>query len=211
MFSPSIVTDDTICPPFSRVELWLHCLPDTHETERFFPEKEVNFNLYAHPLRQQWAAHRLTLDVPQAFCVQDLGLTRITGIYKPEVSDGRACYEFRMEKDETTIGLITTLPPCSYEASQRAPILTFWALYDLLLPTFYLLAAGMQWPPNCPIGTSNQATLHCPQLQEVATSAEWSIGSQTIPIAPAGWKRQLRIIQQSRSRMDLAWIEQHYN
>ena len=208
IFSPSIASVETSCLPFSRVDLWLHCIPDQHETERFFPKKEVNVNLWAHPLRQEWAAHRLALDAPQASFIQQLGITHVTGIYIPDESTGRACYEFRMEKNETTLGRITTLPPGSFESSLRKPILTYWALYDLLLPTFYLLAAGMQWPQNHAMGASNQDSLHCPQLQEVATSAEWTIGSVAIPAAPAGWKRQVRVIQQSRSRMDLAWIDQ---
>ena len=96
--------------------------------------------------------------------------------------------------------------PSTEDPFQCFQCITPWALYDALLPAYYVLSRALRWPSSC-VTPEEWLGMFCPELDTYNFSNRWdnSLGCNLFAIPGANF--HLRLAPQSPSRMDLAWVD----
>ena len=180
---------------------------DNRVKERFFPEVGSCRHLSEHPQQSGWYVRRLLLHgVLDTFRAQ-AWLDHVTADFHLVGRHGQLSelsYHFRNDQD-IDIARINITPSVTEDPSRSFQLATTWALQDALLPSYYLLSQALHWP-NAYTGAS-----YCQTLDRFNASPNWKVGTPTGPYELPGTTLRLRVVPQTSTRLDLAWVRPTVN
>ena len=182
-------------------------LCDKDEWEQYFPFFRPCSCYTLHIQCDRWYCHRLELETfPFGEFADTCSLSHITAQAYPAGGPSPLEFTFHFFGKE---GLVATMvAKHGPYAPTYAPIITYWAMYELLLPTFFVLMQALQWPMNT-LGTRVlHPLLAVPDLQHTANSAKLDLGRSYGLYTHPFWKQKLRVISQYLRRMDIAWVSE---
>ena len=170
--------------------------------KHFFPEVGVCRHLSEHPSQSGWYFRRLLLYGVLDSFRDRAQLDYVTAALQLDGNYGQLSvlsYHFRNGQD-TDIARINITPPLMEDPFQIFQLATTWALHDALLPSYYLLSQALQWP------ISYNTARYCQIIDSFNASSNWRIGTPTGPYELPGSTLWLRVVPQTSTRIDLAWV-----
>ena len=175
----------------------------------FFPPFVKAHSVATHPVEAGWFAHRIHFNYPLEQFRAHTAWSHIVAKMRTEGRfwDNTVFTYIFARGDGTPIGKITLAKAVTSEAEYCPPITTFWALQEFLLPTYFLLQQGVQWPTRTSVDGFYEE-LHCPELRHWALNSVTPNGTPVGLFAAPAWQaaRRLRIVRQMDSSLDLAWV-----
>jgi len=178
---------------------------DEEETQCFFPDFQPLRHHSMHIPCGRWYWHKIdVIRYPWGDFARSSELEYVNA-HAYHVVDGIMEFKFHLLGK---LGLIATMVakhgPYAFGIT---PVITYWSMYEILLPTFYCLMQALQWPSDVDDTRLLHPCLAWPALQALADSNTIEIGKSYGLFQHEAWKKKLRVISQYVHRMDIAWVE----